>query len=95
MDYKAKTAELKAQILRLAQIKEQLYSLEEEVLAIEKSVCTTDEQIGDSYSRSDEKLIELCERAYALIDELLGPPEDELQSQEKTIYLNDAVKKFS
>lgn len=105
MDYDNKKKTLEAQIARLEQIKESLYGLEDEVLAIEKDVCATDESLPSDRDmrrmpdgaerRQAQDIINLCNRAYAVIDELLGPPDEESEGPTKTLYLGDSAKKFS
>lgn len=90
MDISEKKKALEAQIARLEQIRKELYDLEEEVLAIEKNVCSTDESSPDN-----KQIARLCDRAYALIDELLGPPDENSEVPQKTFYPDGSVKKFS
>ncbi len=87
MDYSAKINALQKTIQTLRDIKEMLYATEQRVLELEKEVCAIDDALpDDAHTRAmpdgAEKeqilhLYDLADTAYRLIDEVLGPPDDE------------------
>ena len=78
-------------IKRLQEIKEVLYAVEDVALDVEKGVSDIDarlpmrEDLGklaDKEQRAQaEHALDLLDQAFALIDEILGPPEDELTGE--------------
>ena len=82
---------LKESIKRLQEIKEVLYAVEDVALDVERSVSEIDAriplrenlpQIKDGEQRAQaEHALDLLEQTFALIDEILGPPEDELTGE--------------
>ena len=82
---------LQESIKRLQQIKEVLYAVEDVALDVERSVSEIDariplrenlSQIKDGEQRAQaEHALDLLEQTFALIDEILGPPEDELTGE--------------
>lgn len=88
MDYSAKIASVRARIEELRKIKDILFDIEDTVCAIEKEVSDTDKSLpsdeeiaampGGEEKEQIRHLIDLDNQAFALIDEILGPPEDEV-----------------
>ena len=88
MDYSAKIASVRARIEELRKIKDILFDIEDTVCAIEKEVSDTDKSLppdeeiaampGGEEKEQIRHLIDLDNQAFALIDEILGPPEDEM-----------------
>ena len=82
---------LQDSIKRLQEIKEVLYAVEDVALDVEKGVSDIDarlpmrEDLGklaDKEQRAQaEHALDLLDQAFALIDEILGPPEDELTGE--------------
>ena len=82
---------LQDSIRRLQEIKEVLYAVEDVALSVEKGVSDIDahlpmrEDLGklaDKEQRAQaEHALDLLDQAFALIDEILGPPEDELTGE--------------
>ena len=82
---------LQESIQRLNQIKEVLYAVEDVALEVERSVSEIDariplretlDEIRDGEQRAQaEHALDLLEETFALIDEILGPPEDELTGE--------------
>ena len=82
---------LQDSIKRLQEIKEVLYAVEDVALEVERSVSEIDariplrenvSQIKDGTERAQaEHALDLLEETFALIDEILGPPEDELTGE--------------
>jgi hypothetical protein len=82
---------LQESIKRLQEIKEVLYAVEDVALDVERSVSEIDAriplrenlpQIKDGEQRAQaEHALDLLEQTFALIDEILGPPEDELTGE--------------
>ena len=78
-------------IKRLQQIKEVLYAVEDVALEVERGVSEIDariplrenlSKIKDGEERAQaEHALDLLEETFALIDEILGPPEDELTGE--------------
>ncbi len=78
-------------IKRLNEIKEVLYAVEDVALEVERGVSEVDariplrenlSQIRDGEERSQsEHALDLLEETFGLIDEILGPPEDELTGE--------------
>lgn len=87
MAYSKDIETLQQTIQALRDIKEMLYATEQHVLDVEKTVCAIDESLPDeAHTRAlpagAEKeqilhLYDLTDEAFRLIDEILGPPEDE------------------
>lgn len=78
-------------IKRLKEIKEVLYTVEEVALEVERSVGEVDTRLpmrddlrlirdGEQRARAEHAL-DLLEQSFNLIDEILGPPEDELTGE--------------
>ena len=82
---------LQDSIQRLNQIKEVLYAVEDVALEVERSVSEIDariplrenlHEIKDGEERAQaEHALDLLEETFGLIDEILGPPEDELTGE--------------
>ena len=82
---------LQDNIRRLNEIKEVLYAVEEVALQVERNVSEIDariplreniSQIQDGTERAQaEHALDLLEETFALIDEILGPPEDEMTGE--------------
>ena len=82
---------LQESIKRLQQIKEVLYAVEDVALEVERGVSEIDariplrenlSKIKDGEERAQaEHALDLLEETFALIDEILGPPEDELTGE--------------
>ena len=82
---------LQDSIQRLQQIKEVLYAVEDVALEVERSVSEIDAriplretlgEIRDGEQRAQaEHALDLLEETFGLIDEILGPPEDELTGE--------------
>ena len=78
-------------IKRLQEIKEVLYAVEDVALEVERGVSEIDArlprredipQIRDGEHRAQaEHALDLLEESFALIDEILGPPDDELTGE--------------
>lgn len=91
MDYSKKIESVRKRIEELNQIKELLYNIEDTVYSIEKEVSALDNSLpSDKEVRSmgagTEKeqllhLIDLLSQSYGLIDEILGPPEDQVTGE--------------
>ena len=87
MDYKKKIAAVQARIDNLRKIKEIMYTMETTISEIENEIVQIDNSLpGDNEinampdSAAKEQilhLIDLNDEAFRLIDELLGPPEDD------------------
>lgn len=88
MDYEKKIKFVKGFIEELKQIREVLFQIENEVCMVEKDISDIDAALPSdrdiaSMPAGVEKeqiqhLIDLDSQAFSLIDEILGPPEDEL-----------------
>ena len=82
---------LQDSIKRLNEIKEVLYAVEDVALEVERKVSDIDariplreniSQIQDQTQRAQaEHALDLLEETFALIDEILGPPEDEMTGE--------------
>ena len=82
---------LQDSIKRLNEIKEVLYAVEDVALEVERKVSDIDariplrenmSQIQDATQRAQaEHALDLLEETFALIDEILGPPEDEMTGE--------------
>ncbi|MCR4860098.1 MAG: hypothetical protein K5910_05485 [Bacteroidales bacterium] len=82
---------LQDSIKRLQEIKEVLFAVEDVALEVERSVSGIDariplrenlSRIGDGEERAQaEHALDLLEEAFGLIDEILGPPEDEMTGE--------------
>ena len=91
MGYADDIKKLQDSIKRLQDIKEVLYAVEDVALEVEKGVSDIDarlpmrEDLGklaDKEQRAQaEHALDLLDQAFALIDEILGPPEDELTGE--------------
>lgn len=87
MDYSLKIKELKEHIDNLNEVKKTLYTLEEFIVKTEAAIGTldeslpTEEQVLAMPSSAEREqilhLFDLIDQAYAIVDELLGPPEGE------------------
>ena len=76
---------------RLREIKEVLYAAEEVAIDVERGVSEIDariplreklDEITDAAERAEaEHALDLLDEAFALIDEILGPPDDELTGE--------------
>ena len=91
MGYADDIKTLQDSIKRLQEIKEVLYAVEDVALDVEKGVSDIDarlpmrEDLGklaDKEQRAQaEHALDLLDQAFALIDEILGPPEYELTGE--------------
>ena len=82
---------LQDSIKRLQEIKEVLYAVEDVALEVERKVSDIDariplrenmSQIEDRTRRAQaEHALDLLEETFALIDEILGPPEDDMTGE--------------
>ena len=91
MGYTEDIKKLQDSIKRLQEIKEVLYAVEDVALDVEKGVSDIDarlpmrEDLGklaDKEQRAQaEHALDLLDQAFVLIDEILGPPEDELTGE--------------
>ena len=82
---------LQESIRRLQEIKDVLYAVEEVALEVERGVSEIDAriplretlgEIKDGEQRAQaEHALDLLDETFALIDEILGPPEDELTGE--------------
>ncbi|MCR5071131.1 MAG: hypothetical protein K6A62_04310 [Bacteroidales bacterium] len=82
---------LQESIKRLQEVKEVLYAVEDLTLEVERSTSEIDArvplredlpQIQDGEQRAQvEHALDLLEEAFGLIDEILGPPEDEVTGE--------------
>ena len=82
---------LQDSIKRLNEIKEVLYAVEDVALEVERKVSDIDariplrenmSQIEDRTQRAQaEHALDLLEETFALIDEILGPPEDDMTGE--------------
>ena len=82
---------LQDSIRRLQEIKEVLYAVEEVALDVERGVSEIDariplrEELGKIADREErartEHALDLLDQTFALIDEILGPPEDEMTGE--------------
>lgn len=91
MDYQPKIKLLQDFIEELKQIKEVLFQIENEIMLVEKEISDIDASLPSDKDIAKmpagvEKeqilhLIDLNSQAFNLIDELLGPPEDEITGE--------------
>lgn len=91
MDYSSALKELDAHIDNLKKIKDILYAVEETVLEIEDRICEIDEKtphlekMQGRVSKEDREsysvLVSKFNEAYALTDEILGPPDDNVTGE--------------
>jgi len=82
---------LQDSIKRLQEIKDVLYAVEDVALNVERSVSEIDAriplrenlpEIKDGEQRAQaEHALDLLEETFSLIDEILGPPEDEMTGE--------------
>lgn len=88
MDFTKQLSSIRERVAELQQIRDVLVQIEDTVCAIEKEVSDIDSKLPsddeiDTMPEGKEKedlieLIELGNEAFRLVDEILGPPEDEL-----------------
>lgn len=101
MDYTSDIKVLEAAIKELKQIKEFLAAVEDAAVSIEDELCDIDKavpletelaSIADPEERKDAaRANELLKEAFTLIDEVLGPPEDEITGDPVgTAYIPEA-----
>lgn len=91
MDYSSELKELDECIDNLKKIRDILYAVEETVLEIEDHVCGIDEKtphlekMQGHISREEKAaysaVVSKFNEAYALIDEILGPPDDDVTGE--------------
>lgn len=84
MAYSSEIESLKKIIAELEQLGQMMYQVESRVAALEKIVCSIDESLPDDEEISAmkpgrqkdslNKVIDLANEAYNLVDELIGPP---------------------
>ena len=108
MDYKKKIKTAQHRIEELKQVVETLRQIEEYVYDVEKEMSRIDEGLPseselEKLVEGQEKeqilhLIDLLKECYALIDEILGPPEEGQQNEEEMPSLGnpelDQILKF-
>ena len=92
MDYKKKIKTAQHRIEELKQVVETLHQIEEYVYDVEKEISRIDEGLPseselENLVEGQEKeqilhLIDLLKECYALIDEILGPPEEGQNDEE-------------
>ena len=90
MDWSRKIEATKARIEELRKMKDILYQIEDAVCDIEREISRTDgsipqDKVIDAMPAGAEKeqilhLIDLENEAFGLIDEILGPPDDDITS---------------
>lgn len=88
MDFTKQLSSIRERVAELQRIRDVLVQIEDTVCAIEKEVSDIDSKLPsddeiDTMPEGKEKedlieLIELDNEAFRLVDEILGPPEDEL-----------------
>lgn len=88
MDFTKQLSSIRERVAELQQIRDVLVQIEDTVCAIEKEVSDidsklpSDDEIGTMPEGKEKddllELIELDNEAFRLVDEILGPPEDEL-----------------
>lgn len=86
MDYSLKIQQLKEHISNLGDIKKTLLTIEEFIARTEQEITVIDESLpteeqvlampGGAEREQILHLFDLIDQAYAIVDELLGPPED-------------------
>lgn len=91
MDYSEHIRTLQQAVQDLRRMKEILYTVEDNTLAIEKDVAGLDrlipmrEDLSKIRNKAEREqashALDLLEEALSLIDEILGPPEDEVTGQ--------------
>lgn len=91
MDYKLKIKLVKDFIEELKQIKELLIQVENEVCMVEKDISDIDSALPSDKDiaampagvekEQIQHLIDLNNQAFNIIDEILGPPEDEMTGE--------------
>ena len=91
MDFSSELKELDVCIDNLKKIRDILYAVEETVLEIEDRVCEMDEkiphlekiqsQISGKEKTAYSAVVSRFNEAYALIDEILGPPDDNVTGE--------------
>ena len=91
MDYSSELKELDECIDNLKKIRDILYAVESTVLEIEDRVCEIDEKTPhlekmQGYVSKEDRvsyssLVSKFNEAYALIDEILGPPDDNVTGE--------------
>lgn len=89
--YSAEIKTLEQCIMEMEQMKDIMYSLQEAALNIEKDICDIDSSLplreeADSIKDEKEKkqlkkALDLLDQSFRLIDELLGPPQDEVTGE--------------
>lgn len=94
MDYSKKAEFVKGLIDELKKIKDIVYGIEDTICGIEKQVSDLDASLPSdtellAMPEGPEKkqildLLDLNDQAYAIIDELIGPPQSEVTG--KTLY---------
>lgn len=101
MDYSAQIKTLQAAIAELRQIKEFLLTVEDAAMSIEDELCRMDKVLPletelDSIKDPSEReqashANDLLKEAFTLIDEVLGPPDDEMTGDPVgTAYIPEA-----
>jgi len=89
--YTAEIKILKRCIEEMEKIKDLMWSLEDAALSIEKELCDIDaslplkeeiQNVSDTRERAQlSKAIALLEQSFLMIDEILGPPQDEISEE--------------
>jgi len=89
--YSAEIKALERCIMEMEQMKDIMFSLQEAALNIEKELCDIDaslplkDDINSFVNEKErarlEKALELLKQAFYLIDELLGPPQDDITGE--------------
>lgn len=91
MDYEAKIKLVQDFIEELKQIKDMLFQVENEVCLVEKDISDIDASLPSDRDiarmpaglekEQIQHLIDLNAQAFGLIDEILGPPDDEMTGE--------------
>lgn len=87
MEYSKNIESVKKRIEELNHIKELLYNIEDTVYSIEREISTLDNALPNDREVRQMKagaekdqllhLLDLLTQSYSIIDEILGPPEDQ------------------
>ena len=103
MRYNKEIKRVQKLIADLKRVQEVLYQVEDTVLAVEQEVTDIDNALPDddtilampegSEKKQIQQLIELNDEAYGLIDDILGPPEEDGISVEEMLRQFPAARK--
>ena len=99
--YTAEIKTLQRCIKEMEQMKEILWNLEENAISIENELCDLDAvlpmkedmaKIKDPKEREQlKKALDLLEQSFSLIDDILGPPQDEMDHNQPDISLDNVL----